>query len=146
MSLPEVLDAVQSAIKGVQVDGSPFFRGVSQGPIDAVPDSPWAMLQLSTFTVPDQVGSDLEATDWNIDARIMVQYAPDHYVAETMLAAAIEPIRDVFRAHIKLGLPHVVRAKVASGSFAYVFYDSIAFRFVDLVIEVREKSPVRYAP
>src|ERR1700724_3354510 len=101
----DVQPALIAMLTGLtQSDGvTPLFKGVTEGPTESIPESPYVWVQNESWSEPEYQGSQLEETNWLFAARICYEYSPDRWNAEVALSALIEPIRVALRAHIKLG-------------------------------------------
>ncbi len=140
-----VFPGVENALSSLVPDS---LAGVSVGEQLAIPESPWAWILLSSFNGPDLQATDLERTEWMVEVRLMAQYAADQRAAELTLAGLIEPVRQCFRRHIRLGQgppQTVVFARVGGGSTGYISVNGIIHRFYSLRVAVSEKVQVSYA-
>jgi len=136
--LPGVYAAVERMVPSL-------IAGASIGPTSSIPQDPWAWVQTRALAAPEQEGSDLETSDWEVEILLFCTLAPDRVNAEQVLAALIEPMRQQFRSKIKMGQPQIARARIASGAWGYMLVNGVEYRTVSLVCSVREKTSVTYA-
>lgn len=125
---------------------------------------PVAWVLGSAMTEPEPGGSDLEKTNWQVEVRILHQFAPDQRHSEEVLAALIEPLRDVFRKHRKLSWSQatsptggpinfppedmtqctITRARVSAVRWQYILVDGVMYRMLAVTVLVGEKIGVRF--
>lgn len=134
-----VQPAVLSLLRGLSASGGgPLFKGVSDGSTLSVPLSPWCWVEHSSM-VSQPAGSDLESTTWELLIRMLFEWAPDQWNAETQLAKLIEPVRAGVRAHIRMGQSTIVTSYVGGAQWGYMLVNGVTFRNCDLTLRVTEK-------
>jgi hypothetical protein len=94
---------------------------------------------------PEKEGSTLEQSDWVITLKLLYPWANDQKQAEDILAALIEPVRQTFRAHIKIGAPlQIARARILASDWSWTVVNEVIYRVLELKLAVREKAHVEF--
>ena len=140
-----VMPGLLTALRGItDGSGNTLFASVDEGYTFDVGMSPAVWVTPASFNAPEAQGSDLEATDWEIEVKVLYEWANDQHAAETNLTVLIEPVRQALRQHIKMGQPTIARSRVQSGSWGWIQVNEVWFRTVDLLVAVREKEARSY--
>lgn len=146
MPLPEIMDAVVAAVGTVPAPAnSTGIKYVSYGVKQTVAESVAAWVVPTSLVVTDEGGPDREWNSWVITIRLIQKWQAADSHAEKVLIQLVEGVRQVFRAHIKLGLPTTVaRALVHGVIWGYDEIDGDIYRWADLRVDVMEKVAVSY--
>jgi hypothetical protein len=140
-----VIPALLARLKEITGPADKQIRAVRYGEQFQVAQPPelWVLHMGGSF--PEGAGSNLEQSDWNIELRLLYPFANDQRQAEIVLAALIEPMRDLFRAHLKMGLPtQISRARILSATWLWTVVNENIYRTINLRLAVREKSTARF--
>ena len=143
-----VIPNVQAALVNSMQNGGPLqgmLGAIRYGEQFSVAQAPelWILNKGGNF--PEKEGSTLEQSDWVLTLKCLYPFANDQKQAEDILAALIEPIRQTFRAHIKIGAPtQIARARILSEDFSWTVVNEVIYRVVELKLAVREKVHVDF--
>src|SRR5215471_136779 len=141
----DVYPAALSLLRGIQnPDGTPLFKGISEGATDSIPDVPWGWLEFAHFSAPQEEGKDREITDWRMTLTVFWYMASDRGNAETSIIKLIEPIRFAVRRHVKMGRKSIERVRVTDGRGGFVKVNSIWYRTITITFAVRERVGVTH--
>lgn len=92
---------------------------------------------------PQQEGSNVEKNDWQFEFRIFYPFANDAQNGEKQLAQVIEPIRQLFRTHLKIGNPtKIAWARPLSANWGWSMVNDVSYRVLSIRATVREKQGV----
>jgi hypothetical protein len=127
------------------IDG--MVRSVHYGEQFQIAQAPVCWILNAGASFPEKVGSDREQSDWSIELKLLYPFANDQTNAENVLGALIEPFRQCFRRHLKMGAPlKIARARILSASWAWGVVGDNVYRTCSLRLGVREKISVHFNP
>jgi hypothetical protein len=123
--------------------GPGMWRSVKYGEQFSVAQAPEMWLLNASAQWPMKAGSNVEQDDWFFDARILFPFANDQQNAEKQIAACFEPLRSLFRQHLKIGNPtRIAWARPMSASWSWTVVNNVTYRMASVRITVREKYGV----
>jgi hypothetical protein len=143
-----VIPNVQAALVNSMQNGGPLtgligaIRYGEQFQVAMAPEL-WILNKGAAF--PEKEGSTLEQSDWVITLKCLYPFANDQKAAEDILAALIEPVRQTFRAHIKIGAPlQIARARIIATDWSWTVVNETIYRVIELKLAVREKAHAEF--
>jgi hypothetical protein len=142
-----VIPALLTTLQGITGSNDGQVRAVRFGEQLQVGQAPelWVVNLAGSF--PEKEGSNLEQSDWRIELRLIYPFALDQTQPEVVLGKLIEPMRDLFRQHLKMGRPDLIaRARILSATWLWSVINETVYRTVSLQLAVREKTSARFNP
>lgn len=145
-----VIPALKTTLEGITGNGDKQVRVIRYGEQLSVAQAPECWIVNISGGFPSRQGSDLEASEWQIELRLLYPYEIDQTQPEVVLGALIEPMRQLFRNHLHMGTtpsptaPYIARARVMSATWLWTVIDTTVYRAVSLRVAVVEKSNVQF--
>jgi hypothetical protein len=140
-----VVPAIKDALRPL-IGATPGFGDIKFGEWLQVAQPPEMWILPTKGGFPEKEGSELEQSDWVLDLKMLYPFANDAGVAEATLAALIEPVRQVFRRHLKLGRPQqIARARVLAVEMTWTIVNGDVYRAYTLKAHIKEKIPTHFS-
>ena len=145
MSLDVVTTLLLTTLRtlGTPAGGS-VLKSVRYGEQFQVGPGPEMWVLNTTDQWPQKEGSNVEQSDWSFELRVLFPFANDTMNAEVALTKTIEPIRQLFRSHLKIGdtTGKISWARPGGASWSWMRVNDITYRVVSIRLTVREKYGV----
>jgi hypothetical protein len=145
MSLDTVATLLLTTLRTLQgPPGTSTVRAVKYGEQLQVIAAPEMWVMNTTADWPQQEGSNVEKNDWRFELRVFYPFAADQQNAEVQLTKTIEPIRQLFRTHLKIGdtTGKIAWARPLAASWSWTLVNNVTYRVVSIRVTVREKYGV----